>query len=620
MGNATVLGGAVLMISLIYLSTFQVIVNGSPDPYATDVGEIQNALPRWGTIHFNGYPLYTFLGSAFVTLLRALGIQPAAGSSLFSALWGAVSVGLVAALAVALDVPVIAAGISAVIFGLSTSMWMDASLAEVHTLTMALTLATLLVAVRFGRAGGRRDALWLAFLTGQMVAHQPATALMLPALIVLTLPSWRTVLRELAPGSLLALLGPLTYLYLPLRVRQGADWVFGTPNTWDGFRALVLDSKSYITVVPTTISDLLVQVGRVLSLLDRDLPLVLLAIGLLGLLCAGKSGSRREALGLWLVWIPYAAVCLIIWEDRVSDALLAAKLPILAVSVVGLAILAGKLGRRVPLLGPVMVVFGLAAALALYVDHRPAVLAITRDDSAETTISLVEQITPPAGRGGVTMLALWGVDNWALAYAQTFQNRLPGLNIVSDNVDLKAIVDSGRPLLTFSRTFYMRPLDWWDEEVGPVSLQSYVPGIVSIGRPSSSPPASPRDAAPFSLGNGVLVREAQLSWLGPDTLLLDVLWQAKIGHLRNYSVAVYLVANDPPSGPGDVLAQEDRSNPVDGWYPVSRWLAGEVVRDQYVLKVPAGSTPLAVRLGMYSVSGNGEFQNSPWLSLPLPRL
>ena len=47
---------AMAVALLLYLSTFQTVVNGSVSPYTTDVGEIQNALPRWGTIHWTGYP------------------------------------------------------------------------------------------------------------------------------------------------------------------------------------------------------------------------------------------------------------------------------------------------------------------------------------------------------------------------------------------------------------------------------------------------------------------------------------------------------------------------------------------------------------------------------------
>ncbi len=614
----SVLVVVMLVSALVYLSTSQTIINGSLDHYTTDVGEIQNALPRWGTIHFNGYPLYTFLGSVFVSLLRVIGIQPAAGSSMFSVLWGVVSVGLLAALAMEMRVPAVLAGITAIFFGLSTSMWMDASIAEVHTLTVALMLATILFAVRFGRGGQRRDVLWLAFLSGQMVAHQPAAALLLPALAVLALPRWRSVWQNLAAVCLLGLLGPLTYLYLPLRVMQGADWVFGTPDTLDGFRVLVLDSKSYITVLPSTVGGWLLQVLRVLDLLNRDLPLPLLAVGLVGLLALAGTGAWRETLAFSLAWIPYAAICMIIWEDRVSDALLAAKLPVAAMSALGLAILAANLGRRLPRLKPVVVVALLAIAVPVYQDHKATVLAVTRDPSAEATIMLAEGISVSAGQGPTTLLVLWGVDNWALEYAQGYQHRLPGLNVVSDNVDLDAITRNGT-LLTLSRTFYMRPLAWWEEQLGPVSLQAYAPGIVAIARKSPAPRTSSASAGSFDLGQGVLVRQVDLSWRTEDTLLLVVSWQAQKDHLPDYSVAVHLVSRDPPAGSADLLAQDDRANPVYGWYPVSRWSAGEVVREMYLLKVPAGSSPKAVRLGMYQVSSAGEFRNSPWLSLPVPK-
>ena len=38
---------AVALAALLYLSTVQTIINGGGHPYVTDVGEHQNALPRW---------------------------------------------------------------------------------------------------------------------------------------------------------------------------------------------------------------------------------------------------------------------------------------------------------------------------------------------------------------------------------------------------------------------------------------------------------------------------------------------------------------------------------------------------------------------------------------------
>jgi len=239
---------AVAVAALLYLSTVQTIINGGGHPYVTDVGEHQNALPRWGTIHHSGYPQWTALGSLFVSALRVVGMAPAAGVSLYSLAWGLLTVALLVLLAMELGASGPWAALGALTAAVSTSVWMDASIGELHTATMALTLATLLFAVRFGRDGRRADLLWLTFVFSQGVVHQRSLVLIAPAVLLLVLPhllnvfrmGWRTWLLLVA----IALLAPLTYLYLPLRVWMGADWVFGAPGTWDGFWTLFFDNRA----------------------------------------------------------------------------------------------------------------------------------------------------------------------------------------------------------------------------------------------------------------------------------------------------------------------------------------------------------------------------------------
>ena len=86
----------------------------------------------------------------------------------------------------------------------------------------------------------------------------------------------------------------------------------------------------------------------------------------------------------------------------------------------------------------------------------------------------------------------------------------------------------------------------------------------------------------------------------------------------DYSIAVHLVAQDPPTGPHDIIAQADRNHPVEGWYPTSRWQTGETVSEYYRLTLPPDAAPTAVRVGMYQVAADGRFENSDWLSLPVP--
>jgi len=607
---------ATAIACLLYLSTFQTVVNGSQSPYTTDVGEIQNALPRWGTIHWTGYPLYTFLGSLFVTLLRWTGVPPAAGASLFSALWGVVSAGLLVALLQEFDVSGPLAALGALVTAASTSVWMDASLAEVHTMTTAFTVATLLLALRFGRSGGRGDLLLLALVFSQGVIHQRAVIFLAPAVAVLILTQWRAVWRGLIPAIALSLLAPLTVLYLPWRVSQGATWVFGTPGTWQRVMSMLLDNRAERVVSwPAGIVEWGDRIGRAFAVTAADLSLVLLALGLLGLFVLALEKRWRESLGLTLAWVPYILLTGAIWIGRVGDAQLAAHLPATVLAAVGLALLADSLGRRARW-GQSLATLMLAAVVVfLVVVNRPQVLAVTRDRSAEAVIATAEQVALLPADRPTTFMALWGNDYWALAYAQAFEARLPGLDIVDHNADFRAISARGNRLLTFSETFYRRPLSWWDGRLGHVSLSSAAPGVVEIALEPSLAPADVPPGPELDLGDGVWIRSAQLSPGRDGSLVLTVYWQAEAPPALDYSVAVHLVAHDPPRGAEDSLSQADQAHPVYGWYPISRWHAGEIVRDHYLVEVPDGAEPRAVRVALYRADGSGGFVNSPWLSL-----
>jgi hypothetical protein len=610
--------GAAVVAFLIYVSTMQVVINGLTDPYTTDVGEIQNALPRWGTLHFTGYPQYTFIGSIFVTILGWLGMAPAAAASLYSAVWGAISIALLVWLIIELDVPTHLAVIPALLFGLSGSMWMDASIAELHTMTMALTFGALATAVRFGRDGKNSDLYWLAFLSGQGLAHQRAFAFMGLGLLILVIHQWRLLLdwKRLLIVIGLMLLGPLTYIYLPLRAWMGADWTFSSPGTWEGFKALIFDTKAdRIVSTPSSLAEMTERTREILRLLNDDWPWPVWVFGLLGLFLPGRSW--RERWGLTFVWLPYFVLSLIIWEGRVSDALLAVKMPIIAMSGLGLAFWTQQAWQRSRVLGYIAMAVLLLFGGYLFVTQRQVVLAITRDESAYELIELTAAIPPAADSRPQTLMALWGDDFWPLAYAQTYEGYYPDLNVVHHDNDFAAIVRRGDHLLTLSRTFYQRPVAWWQEILGPVYLTSVAPEIVEIQVEPRVTAVSPADTL-LDLGNGIAIRDAQLVWTDDNTLHLAVEWQALQDDLSDYSIAVHLVAQDPPIGPQDILTQADRNHPVAGWYPSSLWQAGEVVTDHFLLEVPEGGEPVAVRVGMYQALADGTFANSEWLSLPVP--
>jgi hypothetical protein len=621
---------AVALAALLYLSTFQTHINSSLHPFTTDVGEIQNALPRWGIIHHSSYPLYSAIGSMFVTLLRLVGVAPAAGASLYSLAWGLVTIALLVILAMEIGVAGPSAALGGMAAALSTSVWIDSSLAEVHTMTMALTVATLWFALRFGRSGMRRDLLWLTFVFSQGVFHQRSVILIAPAVLLLISPQLITLLRlgwrswALVIG--VALLAPLTYLYLPLRVWTGAEWVFGSPGTWDGFWTLFFDNRA--GRVFDLQADWSARLPSIFDVLHQDLWLPLLITGLAGLWFvppAAASGTHhprlRLSLALTLVWMANFLVTILIWEGRVSDALLAAKLPVVLMAGLGLAFLIDWLWRRSVYVGLAAAILLATALLVRVSPTRSFILEITRDRSTQALVDTVSRVDPTGDRPA-TLIVPWGTDYWTLTYAQGYEGKLQGLTLVDHNARPQDILNRGDRLLALDQTFFVFPPAYYEERLGPLYYGTAAPGVyemsptpivdeVALSAKAGMTPIS------FDLGNGIRIRGHEARWDGSGAIRLIVYWQAAGPIDHDYSVAVHLVAQDPPLNEADILDQADKAHPAGGWYPTTRWRPGEIVRDEYLLEAPAGSRPAAIRLAMYRSDPAAGFINTPWLSIPL---
>ncbi|MGH2535804.1 MAG: protein O-mannosyl-transferase family [Candidatus Promineifilaceae bacterium] len=606
------------LISLVlFLSTLQTVVNGSDSAYATDIGEIQNALPRWGTLHFPGYPLYSLTGSLAVSALRLLGVQPAAGSSLVSAVWGVATIGLLILAQRLAYVPPLTSVLTALLYAVSTSFWIDASVAEVHTLTVALALASFWLAIRFGRSGRRADLVALALVSTQAVFHQRALVFLGPGLLLLALQQPTALRQGLGQAVLAAAAGALIYLYLPLRAWMGATWTFSQPGTWQGFWSLLLDTKTErILALPASLGEWLARARDVAGLLSNEWPLWLMLAGWAGTLWYGVR-RRLESAALVLLWLPFPILSLTIWVGSVGDALLAVNLPAVALAAIGLGCLVRAACARWRPVGPLANLFLIGMLGLMFLQHRPLVLTVTRDLGAQRRIALAEEIeAPPAGRP-LTLMALWGNDYWALAYAQAYLNRLPGLRLVDHNADAGAIMASNARLLTLDQTFYERPLSWWQERFGRIYLSALAPHVVEL---DTQPSWGPQDVSlgnPFELGNGVEIHQPTLAWEG-QRLRLELFWRAALDHLPDQSVAVHLVRANPPAGPQDIVSQADQRHPVAGWYPTSGWTAGEIVRDAYYLDASAAPAEAWVRLTMYEQTAGGNFKNHAWLTLPVP--
>jgi hypothetical protein len=590
-------------------------INGSNHPYATDVGELQNALPRWGTIHFSGYPLYSVTGSLIVTLLRLVGIPPALGSSLVSLLWGALSVAVLARLAVELGATRAAALVGVLVFPVSTSMWIDASLAEVHTMTLLFIALTLYLAVRFDRTGDRRLLIWLVAVFGQGMFHGRSVVGLLPAVALLAMPHWHKVWRNapLLVGVGLVL-PPLLYLYLPLREWMGSRWTFGNTSTWEGFWRMFLNIKAARFVeVEREMVGWVERASVTLSLVGDDLPLVVHGVGLFGLLALPRpTKSRwRTTAGLVLGLLPYLVAPVIIYAGFIGDAILAVKLPVSMFTGLGMALLISRLQewRRAAAVGAL----GLTLAVVAFAGWRnyPDVIEITRDRSVEDVIAIANQTAHP-DRPTVLMVP-WGRDFWGIAYAQAYRGQLEGVDLVDHNAPFKEIVVRGDRLLTLSETFYIYSVRWWERKLGPIMLETAMPGVVQI---RTEPRMVSEAGGRFRVNEDLSIASADVERRGED-YLVRVEWVAERVPSRDYSTAVHLVSRVPAERAEDVLAQADSRHPVEGWYPTTRWRAGQVVQDVYQLRASSEKEPVAVRVTAYCLDEDGVFVNGEWLTLYL---
>ncbi|MEK7785186.1 MAG: DUF2723 domain-containing protein, partial [Chloroflexota bacterium] len=199
----------------------------SPSVYTFDSAELAAGAYALGIVHPTGYPLYLLLAKLF-TLLVPFG-DIAYRVNLFSALCAALALVVLRRIAFNLTSSPAASLLAAAVFGLSYPFWSEAVVAEVYTLHILFLALTLWLALPHppapspeqnntvqerGRKGVRHVLLMLVF--GLSFGNHLSTILIAPGLAALIWkrpPPPRTLITGLAAFAI----GPLTYLYLPLR-------------------------------------------------------------------------------------------------------------------------------------------------------------------------------------------------------------------------------------------------------------------------------------------------------------------------------------------------------------------------------------------------------------------
>jgi hypothetical protein len=618
-------GAAVLaIVATVYLLTFQTDICSNPSEYVIDSGEYQIALSLWGTVHHTGAPTYSLLGAAFVSLLRLIGVAPAAGAALFSVVCALVALGFIYALGVHLTRNPWAASAAVLALALGPSFWINHVIAELRAFGSMLLAASLWLAVCYNETHSTKLLYALAFVWGQALVHHRLAILAAPALAILVLPallsSGRRVPQLLAGSVGIGSLAFAFYLYMPLRARMGA-WTYGDPGTWQGFWFIFWAREvPFLMVPPSTLAKLLDNIRIVLAQLVYEWTAPgLIAIGLALLVAISWRKTRQFGWAL-AAWVAAFMVYLFILPEAVSP-----EKVLLWVSLVlalALVILVARLWEAHVWAGALGAVALVALAGVSGFTHRQDVLALTRDPHGREIITLLKaempvgQVANLSNSPEPTFMVLWGGDYFAAVYGSRVTGELKGFRVVDHRADFKQIVDSGSRLITLPSTFVERPKSWWRQQIGGAYLSSAGLGLVEIG---ATPPLTLTDVppgTPVELGDGIRLVAHSIKLASGD-LRVTLYWQASQVPSQNYSVFLHLSDKDRISAGEDIIAQADSQNPVYGWYPTTKWSAGEIVREDYELDIPPNKVPRLLDVGLYTRDADGAFHNLGVVSLRL---
>ncbi len=602
-----------VVLLLFYLSTLQTIPNGSDQYFMRDVGETQAVLNVWGTLHATGYPLYVITGNLLVAVLRGLGIAPATAPALVSLLWTVVALALIYSLAVHLlasPLPdgegtgvrvILPAILVTLLFGLTRTVWIHASIAEIYS--FGLAILALLYLLALWRKPIPNRSYWLALLGGLGVFHHRAIIMAAPALLYAVWPelTQRKLVRTVLLCGLIGLLGFLPYLYLPLRAQADAAWVYGEPGTWAGFwdEFFGREAEQYIGL-PDSWDALVANFHTVNMVFVNDLTVPGIALGVVGLLLALRHPQyRRPAITFIIAGATAYAFHIVLYTDILS----ALILPITLSLAFGWLFLLDAVANEIRALWSRRAIpnywrAGLAVVVLLplswwYVSENRSLIYenwrfvgdLTTDPTGLETIALVQN-TPP----GATLMLPWGVRHHAVGFARDVQGELQHITLVDHKADFAAIDGM---LVTPEYTFYNHPVGWWEERLGRRAyLRAVAPYLVQI---DTQPEHATSDA------ERVVVLEAAVR-CDADSIILNVAWYTPARPDHDLSVFVHLLDAN-----GALLDQGDQSAPVYGWHPLTTWDAGEIVRDVYIL--PRHDGAAMMRYGLYQQLPSGEFQN-----------
>lgn len=643
--EGTVAGASALLAFGLYWRTL------APGLLGGDSGEFQFAAWVGGFAHPTGYPLYLLLGRLWTHLLP-LG-DPAWRMNLFSAFWGAMTVGLFYGLARQVLEPVArpagpwasrAAALSAAAFcAVTPTFWSQAVIAEVYTLNAALLMALLWALARWVATERTNWLYAAAFLFGLGLAHHRTTLLWLPAIVLfgamnLVRPPFifsalcsrrnrwaegtETIGRKRAVIlALLVSLPLLLYAYIPLTAPR-APYLHvqvGPEQTLELYTPTVAGFFEYITGRSfesefRPLGDALARVSAEARRLAVELTWPGVLLGLIGL----GWLARRDRPFLALTGLGFVILFVFNLFYGIGD-IAVYYIPLyligslwIAVGSGGLAAaVASRIARRrrpapthplVAILPPLFSLFSLLFSLLpaflaahLLVTHFPEVDQSRNNQARATWQAILAQEIPPHA-----ILVTNDRDEmmpfWYMQYVEGVRPDLTGLfPLIRPE---PAWADVGMTIETAFRSG--RPVLLIKEMAGlevKFDLAQQSGGLLRVLGPATQrAPDRPADA---TFGNVIRLIGFDVApvMFGPDAAAtINLHWQPLQRLERDYTTFVHVI-----NAEGRVIGGSDH-RPGGVYYPSSLWKPAEILRDTHRITLAAdiGRPPYALEVGLYS--------------------
>ncbi len=572
-----------------------------------DTLEFQYVVPRLGIIHQTGYPLYTLLGKLF-TLLVPLN-DPAFRLNLFSAVVGAIAVGMVYLVLIHLVAHRWAAVVGALTFAAGQTFWGQAVIAEIYTaqmLLVALTLYLVLIwreEVQVGAVERARLRFYLlALVMGLGLTHHRLILLVYPAIALYIILVNRAAsvkgisLPILARATVLFIAPLLLYLYLPLRGAVGsADGTY--QNTLEGFFGWVMAQEYtvFLTQNPLQVQH---DATYYISLFQTQ-------FGMLGLLLSGMGivwfvQRPREWLLLALALVAEAGFA---FNYRVSDVyvhflttflLLAIFLAAGADALLSVASRFEFRHWKVAVTAPLAGLLLLLLPLGLFEANYSVNDLSNKWDAYDYGVEILNQ---PLEKNA-TIIGIQGEVS-LVRYLQENAGLRPDVETFAADKEEARLAAVERAIAKNQVVYLTRPLKGVAERY---SLASFGPLVRVLPRPMlQAPSISSRVDKDFGGSLKLLGYDLDTTHLEP----IPGRWHASNG--RQINVTLYWQVLDKI--PSDamvsvkVLGKELHAvgqidhRPVQSAYPTTNWRVGEIITDSYAVPVFLGTPP-----GAYTVN------------------